>query len=106
MMKSEKAKKPMFDKKEKVSKSSKAKPMKGDEGKEKEEPLFDEVKGKIKSDGLRKALKVDKEYKFKKPALNKLLKHEEGAKFTFEGNEFKMTEKLRKQVQLALNMMK
>lgn len=104
MMKSEKAKKPMFDKKEKVSKSSKAKPMKGEE--EKEEPLYDEVKGKIKSDGLRKALKVDKEYKFKKPALNKLLKHEEGAKFSFEGHEFKMTEKLRKQVQLALNMMK
>ena len=103
-MKSEKAKKPMFDKKEKVSKSSKAKPMKGEE--EKEEPLYDEVKGKIKSDGLRKALKVDKEYKFKKPALNKLLKHEEGAKFSFEGHEFKMTEKLRKQVQLALNMMK
>ena len=103
MMKSEKAKKPMFDKKEKVSKSSKAKPMKGEE--EKEEPLYDEVKGKIKSDGLRKALKVDKEYKFKKPALNKLLKHEEGAKFTFEGNEFKMTEKLRKQVQLALNLL-
>ena len=96
-------KKDVFEKKPKESKKAKAEPKKHSKD---EEPLFEEVEGKIKEGGLRKALKVDKDYKFKKPVLNKLLKHEEGHTFEFEGNSFKMTEKLRKQIQLALNMMK
>ena len=102
MDKKAKKNKDVFDKKEKVSKASKPKPKPA--SKEEEEPLFEATKGKIKEGGLRKALKVDKSYKFRKPALNKLLKHQVGDKFEFEGNSFRMTEKLRKQVQLALNM--
>ena len=93
----------VFEKKPKENKKSKPTPKKQDED---DEGLFEATDGKIKEGGLRKSLKVDKDYKFKKGILNRLLKHEEGASFTFDGNTFKMTSKLRKQIQLAVNMMK
>tara|TARA_R110001599_G_scaffold54669_1_gene151804 strand:+ start:237 stop:455 length:219 start_codon:yes stop_codon:yes gene_type:complete len=68
--------------------------------------VFTETKGKIKEGGLRTALKAKDTYKFTKGSLLKLLKNTEGDKFEFQGNKFTMTSKLRKQIQLALNMMK
>ena len=92
-----------FEKKPKSSKSSVPKrPSK----KEEAEGLYEETEGKIKEGGLRKNLKVDKDYKFTKTALAKLLKNEVGKKFTFQDKSFMMTEKLRKQIQLGLNMIK
>lgn len=92
--------KDVFEKKPKATKTS-AKPKKGEEG---EERLFDDLE--IKEGGLRSSLKVPKDYKFTKSKLRPLLKHEEGKAFEFEGKKIKMSEKLRKQIQLALNMMK
>ena len=74
--------------------------------KREEEGVFTETENKIKEGGLRKALRVDKDYKFSKSDLSPLLKHEEGKSFMFQGKRFKMTEKLKKQITLALNMMK
>lgn len=71
-----------------------------------EEGVFTETEGKIKEGGLRKALKVDKDYKFTKTALSPLLKHDIGDKFKFQNKQFIMTDKLKKQIRLALNMMK
>ena len=90
----------VFDKKPKSSKTS-ARPRKGEEG---EERLHDNLE--IKKGGLRNSLKVDKDYKFTKSKLRPLLKHEEGKPFEFEGKKIKMTEKIRKQIQLALNLLK
>ena len=90
----------VFDKKPKATKIS-AKPRKGEEG---EERLHDDLE--IKKGGLRNSLKVDKDYKFSKSKLRPLLKHEEGKTFDFEGKKIKMTEKIRKQIQLAINLMK
>lgn len=92
--------KDVFEKKPKSVKVN-AKPRKGEEG---EERLFDDLK--IKEGGLRAAMKVGKDYKFTKSKLSPLLKHEIGKSFEFEGKKIKMTEKLRKQIQLAINMMK
>jgi len=71
----------------------------------KEEGVFTETEGKIKEGGLRKALRVDKDYKFTKSDLSPLLKHEEGKSFMFQGKKFMMTSKLKKQIRLALNML-
>ena len=98
-----KPKKDIFEKKPKESKRAKPVPKKNDKD---DERLYEATDGKIKEGGLRRALKVDKDYKFKKGVLQKLLKHEEGKKFDFEGHSFTMTEKLRKQIQLAVNMLK
>lgn len=95
-------KKDVFEKKPKEPKKAKAVPKKG----EKEDGLFEETKGTIKEGGLRKALKVSADYKFTRPKLTKLLKVDEGKSFEFEGKSHKMTEKLKKQIQLAINMMK
>ncbi len=96
-------KKEVFETKPKEPKKAKAIPKKGEKD---EEGVFDETKGKIKEGGLRKALKVDKDYKFTRPKLTKLLKLDDGAKFDFEDNQFKMTDSLKKKIQLAVNMMK
>lgn len=81
--------------------SVKAKPKKEDE-----EGVFSETEGKIKSGGLRKSLKIDDDnYKLSKPILNKLLKNETGKEFNFRDKKIKMTDKLKRQLQLALNMM-
>ena len=74
--------------------------------KREEEGVFSETEGNIKQGGLRKALKVDKDYKFSKSDLSPLLKHEDGKSFMFQGKRFKMTDKLKKQITLAINMMK
>ena len=70
-----------------------------------EEGVFTETENKIKEGGLRKSLKVDKDYKFTKSDLTPLLKHEEGKKFMFQGKSFTMTDKLKRQIRLAVNMM-
>lgn len=75
-------------------------------GKRKNRRLFDEVKNKIKSGGLRKSLKVNKDYKFTKSKIASLLKHKVGKTFQFQKKQFTMTKKLKKQLQLALNMCK
>ena len=56
--------------------------------------------------GLRKAMKVGKDYKFKKGELRKANKTEVGEMFEFHGKKHKMTNKLKKQITLALNLMK
>jgi hypothetical protein len=61
---------------------------------------------KFKKGGLRKALKVGDEYKFKKGELRKLLKIQKGDMYEFHGKKGKMTDRLKKQVNLALNLMK
>lgn len=81
--------------------SVKAKPKKEEEG------VFSETEGKIKEGGLRKSLKIeDNNYKLTKTILNKLLKNELGKEFTFLDKKIKMTDKLKKQIQLAINMIK
>ena len=89
----------------KPKESPKAKPAKK-KGAEEEETLYEAVDGKIKEGGLHRSLKVDKDYTFKRPQLLKLLKMEVGESFKFEGKSIKMTEKLRKQLQLGVNMLR
>ena len=91
-----------FQKKPKKSKASSPKR----KSKKEEEGVFTATEGAIKEGGLRKSLKVDKDYKFTKSDLSPLLKHEDGKSFTFQGKRFKMTDKLKKQITLAINMMK
>jgi len=93
-------KKEVFEKKPKVTKV-KPKPKQGEKD---EEELYDNLK--IKEGGLRASLKVDKDYKFTKSKLTPLLKKEVGSTFKFEGRNIKMTEKIKKQIRLAINMMK
>ena len=90
---------------QKTPKKSKASSPKRKSKKE-EEGVFSETEGNIKQGGLRKALKVEKDYKFSKSDLSPLLKHEDGKSFMFQGKRFKMTDKLKKQITLAINMMK
>ena len=90
----------------KPKESPKAKPAKKKGAEKDEETLYEAVDGKIKEGGLHRSLKVDKDYTFKKPQLLKLLKMEVGESFKFEGKSIKMTERLKKQLQLAVNMMK
>lgn len=75
-------------------------------GKRKHKRLFDEVKNNIRRGGLRKSLKVSKDFKFTKSKIASLLKHKVGKTFQFQKKHFTMTKKLKKQLQLALNMMK
>jgi len=93
-------KKEVFEKKPKNVKVS-PKPKTGSSD---EEQLYDNLK--IKEGGLRSSLKVDKDYKFSKSKLAPLVKKEVGTTFKFEGRNIKMTEKIKKQVRLAINMMK
>ena len=102
-MEKPKGSKEVFESKPKESKKAKPTPKKGEK---EEEGVFDATKGKIKEGGLRKAMKVGPDYKFKRPELTKLLKLETGATFKFNDNTFKMTDKLMKQIQLAVNLMK
>ena len=94
--------KQVFAKKPKEPKNSKPKPKCGEK---EEESLFDATKD-IKRGALRRALHVEKDYKFKRTEVLKLLKTATGDKFKFQGREYKMTEKLRKQLQLAANFLK
>ena len=96
--------KDIFEGKVKEKPKSKPKPVKGEE--DKDESLFQAVKGKIKIGGLHDSLKVPRDFTFKVYILNRLKKIETGEKFTFEGNNLKMSERIKKQIQLALNMMK
>ena len=92
----------VFEKKPKATPKTKPEVKKSD----KAEGVFEATDGDIKEGGLRKTLKVDKDYKFTRATLNKLRKNEVGSSFDFEGKKHKMTDRLAKQVQLALNMMK
>ncbi len=92
-----------FKSKPKTNKSSK--PVRKTK-QEESESLFSETAGKIKDGGLRKALKVDKDYKFSKSDLAPLLKNDVGDKFRFQNKNFTMTERMKKMIRLALNMMK
>ncbi len=93
-------KKEVFEKKPKATKV-KPKPKQGEKD---EEELYDNLK--IKEGGLRASLKVDKDYKFTKSKLTPLVKKEVGSTFKFEGRNIKMTEKIKKQIRLAINMLK
>ena len=74
--------------------------------KEMEVVELDGEKVKFKRGGLRKALKVPDDYKFKKSELRKLAKIENGSSFNFMGKKFKMSDKLKKQIVLGINLMK
>jgi hypothetical protein len=93
-------KKEVFEKKPKATKVN----VKPKQGEKDEEQLYDNLK--IKEGGLRASLKVDKDYKFTKSKLTPLVKKEVGSTFKFEGRNIKMTEKIKKQIRLAINMMK
>jgi hypothetical protein len=73
----------------------------------KEDGLFTETEGKIKEGGLRRALKIKTDGEpLTKKELSPLLKHDNEKTFQFRGNSIKMTDKLKKQIRLDLNMMK
>ena len=74
--------------------------------KEGKEGVFSETKDKIKHGALRKALKVKDDEVLKRPELMKALKTKTGEMFKYNNNSFKMTETMRKRIQLAVNMMK
>ncbi len=93
-------KKEVFEKKPKATKVT----VKPKQGEKDEEQLYDNLK--IKEGGLRTSLKVDKDYKFSKSKLSPLVKKEVGTTFKFEGRNIKMTDKIKKQIRLAINMMK
>tara|TARA_R100000655_G_scaffold92313_1_gene133381 strand:+ start:896 stop:1324 length:429 start_codon:yes stop_codon:yes gene_type:complete len=71
----------------------------------KEAGLYEET-AKIKQGGLRSSLKVPTTYKFTVRALTPLLKVDIGKKFSFLEKEFTMTERMKKQIQLAITMLK
>lgn len=89
-----------FKSKPKTNKSSK--PVRKTK-QEESEGLFQDTKN-IKDGGLRKALKVDKDYKFSKSDLAPLLKNDVGDKFRFQNKNFTMTERMKKMIRLAINM--
>tara|TARA_R110000744_G_scaffold235241_1_gene352931 strand:- start:537 stop:905 length:369 start_codon:yes stop_codon:yes gene_type:complete len=60
----------------------------------------------IRKGGLHQSLKVPDSYKFKIKALNSLKQVEVGDKFKFKNKTILMTERLRKQIVLAINLMK
>jgi hypothetical protein len=75
--------------------------------KKKEKGVFSETEGKIKHGALRKALKVKGDEKLKRPELSRILKNtKSGEMFKYNNNNFKMTDLMRKRIQLAVNMMK
>ena len=63
-------------------------------------------KVKFKKGGLRKSLKAPEDHKFRKGNLKKLLKIPVGDSFDFLTRKHKMTAKIKKQINLALNLMK
>lgn len=71
-----------------------------------DEAELDGEKVMFKKGGLRKALKVGDDYKFKRSELNKLKKVEVGDMFDFHSKKHKMTSRLKKQITLAVNLMK
>ena len=75
-------------------------------GSNKETVELDGQKVTFQKGGLHRSLKVPEEYTFKRSELNKLKKIEVGELFKFKKNEIKMTSKLKKQLILALNLMK
>lgn len=91
---------------QKAPKKSKSSDPKRKTKEEEKEGVFSETEGKIKQGGLRSSLKVDKDYKFTKSKLQPLLKHDVGDKFKFENKSITMTDKIKKQIRLAINMMK
>ena len=101
--KKEPKEKDIFERKPKAAPRARPQPKKGAD---EEEGVFDATKGKIREGGLRRALRVEKDYKFKRPELMRLLKIEVGSKFDFGAHTIKMTEKLQRQLQLAVNMLK
>ncbi len=70
------------------------------------EVVLDGEKIKFKEGGLRNQLKVPKDYKFTKSALNKLNKIKTGEKFEFLGKEFKKTPLMAKRISFAITLMK
>ncbi len=74
--------------------------------KKKTDKLFEEVEGKIKDGGLRKSLKVKDDKPLKITELRKAAKVEAGKEFTFRGTKLKMTPRMKRQIGLAINMMK
>ena len=68
--------------------------------------VFQETQGIVKEGGLRIALKVPERQKLTLAQLRPLLRVKDGGRFQFMGKEFTMTDKLRKQIQLGINMMK
>lgn len=75
--------------------------MKGDKHKTEEDPF-----GDIKKGGLRRALRLPNDEKFKITELRKINKTETGDKFMFRDREYKMTPLMKKRVTLAINFMK
>ena len=63
-------------------------------------------KVKFQKGGLKKSLGVSDDYTFSKPELERLKKHDVGKKFKYKGKDMQMTEKLKKQITLALTLMK
>jgi len=69
--------------------------------------VFDATEGKIEHGALRKALKVKGDEKLKRTELSRILKNtKDGAMFTYNKNNFKLTPLMKKRIQLAVNMMK
>lgn len=93
-----------FEKKVKADPKRGRKKMKKEAGMEEVE--LDGKKVRFKRGGLRKAMKVGEDYKFKKSELRKANKTEVGEMFEFHGKKHKMTSRLKKQITLALNLMK
>ena len=63
-------------------------------------------KVKFEKGGLKKALDVPEDYTFSEKELERLKAHELGKRFQFKGKKFTMDEKLKKQITLALTLMK
>jgi|TARA_R110000772_G_scaffold267619_1_gene392038 hypothetical protein len=63
-------------------------------------------KVKFKDGGLRKSLKAPDDHKFRKGNLKKLLKVPVGDSFDFLTRKHKMNAKIKRQINLALNLMK
>jgi hypothetical protein len=61
---------------------------------------------KFEKGGLKKSLGVSDDYTFSTRELERIKGHEIGKKFQFKGKKFEMDDKLKKQVVLALNLMK
>jgi hypothetical protein len=60
----------------------------------------------IKQGALHRALKTKGDYKFNITELRRINKNEIGSMFKFKGNEFKMTQLMKKRITLAINLMK
>ena len=72
----------------------------------KQEVDLDGDEFKIKKGALHRQLKVSQNFKFTKTGLRRLEKVDVGEKFSFEGNEFKMTTLMKRRITLALVLMR